>query len=95
MKTIVDLDEGPPDYFSLIQRAGSKGRYQINIFLIMAINWFVAAFLLMGTSLLYLSPDISCDNNMDKEQCEKYVCGLPREEWKNHLAPKLMESLST
>lgn len=79
MKTIVDLDEGPSDYFSLIERVGSQGKYQKIVFLIMAVNWFVAAILLMGTSFLYLTPDLDCeDPSLSSEQCEKHVCSLPR-----------------
>ena len=79
MKTIVDLEEAPSDYFSLIEIVGSNGKYQKIIFLIMSINWFVAALLLMGTSFLYLTPPLQCDDSsLNVEQCERFVCGLSR-----------------
>lgn len=79
MKSIVDLEEPTSDYFSLIQIVGSNGKYQKTIFLIMSINWFVAALLLMGTSFLYLAPPLRCDDpSLNTEQCERFVCGLPR-----------------
>ncbi len=79
MKSIVDLEAEPSDYFSLIETVGSNGKYQKIVFLIMSVNWFVAALLLMGTSFLYLAPPLQCDDSsLSVEQCENYVCGLPR-----------------
>lgn len=96
MKTIVDLEQGASDYFRLLERVGSRGKYQQVVFLIMAVNWFVAAILLMGTSFLYLAPEVKCeDPGLSSEECERQVCSLPRQEWKEHQAEKLVESLST
>ena len=79
MKTIVDLDENPSNYFSLIEKVGTNGKYQKIVFLIMTVNWFVAALLLMGTSFLYLTPPLKCeDSTLNAQQCEDYVCSLPR-----------------
>ena len=96
MKTIVDLDPEPVrEYFHLMEKVCTKGKYQNNVFLILLINWFVAAFLLMGTSFLYLTPSLSCEALESYDQCSERICKLPPEEWKEHLEPKLIQSLST
>ena len=53
----------PKTYFDLIDKVGSKGKYQRNIFIIVMINWFVGAFILLGTSFLYLNPQFDCESN--------------------------------
>ena len=53
--------EAPKTYFDLIAKVGSKGPYQRNIFLIFAFNWWVSAFLLLGTSFLFMNPEFDCE----------------------------------
>ena len=51
----------PKTYFDLISKVGSKGTYQTKVFLIFAMNWAVAAFLLLGTSFLFMNPKFDCE----------------------------------
>ena len=60
MKTFASIEEMPKNYFALIEKVGSHGNYQKLLFVMFALNWFVSAMLLMGTSLLYLNPPIVC-----------------------------------
>lgn len=64
MKTFVSLEEKPKNYFDLIVKVGSKGKYQHILFIVLALNWYVTAMLLMGTSLLYLNPPLQCPSDL-------------------------------
>lgn len=67
----------PKTYFDLISKVGSKGPYQRNIFLLFAMNWAVAAFLLLGTSFLFMNPKFDCEaHNIKTDNCEKTICAM-------------------
>lgn len=53
------------DYFGLIERVGSKGRYQRNLILLFYAIWFVTAFVILGVSFLLMSNDFVCPHTKD------------------------------
>ena len=90
----MDVDEinlsQPKTYFDLIIKVGSKGPYQRNIFIIMMINWFIGAFNLLGTSLLYLNPKFDCQaNGIEINSCEQFVCNnIPEQNWHKYVGTR-------
>jgi len=50
------------NYFGLIERVGSKGKYQRNMCIIFFLIWFVSAFFILGIAFMYMKPKYICDN---------------------------------
>ncbi len=68
------------EYFDLMKRVGTKGKYQNLIFGIFFTTMFMSAVLLMGTSFLFMEPKLQCKNTaLTPEECEEHICSLPKE----------------
>lgn len=65
------------DYFILIERVNSKGKYQKNIFCLFYFIWFITAFTILQTAFLLLPKHFACANINDHEECKAFVCSLP------------------
>lgn len=73
-------------YFQLIEKVGSKGKYQRNVMLIFALNWYVAAILLLGTSFLFMNPDFDCEGHgIETDNCEETICAMDESEWSKYV----------
>lgn len=55
----ISLSE-PKTYFQLIEKVGSKGPYQRNVFIIFLLNWFTGAMLLLAVSFLFMRQEFDC-----------------------------------
>jgi len=47
-------------YFLLIERVGSKGKYQRNICIMFFLIWFISAFLVLGIAFMYMKSTFIC-----------------------------------
>lgn len=69
--------EIPETYFDLIQKVGKKGKYQANVFIIFALTWAISAFLLLGTSFLFMNPKFDCEaHGIKTDNCEETICAM-------------------
>jgi len=50
----------PKNYFELMEKVGTKGPYQRNIFIIFSLNWFISGMILLGTSFLFMNRKFGC-----------------------------------
>ena len=90
--------EMPKTYFDLVERVGTKGKYQKTVFFIFALNWLIAGFIVMQPVFLFLDPPFDCKGNgLLTKNCEKSVCALnTMDEWKSYQEKdSQVDSLST
>jgi len=55
-----DIPERPSNYFDLIERVGSNGRYQYKMMLNFIICWFVAGIILLSNAFVFRNPEFDC-----------------------------------
>ena len=57
MSEEVGQSNGPAakTYFELMEKVGTKGPYQRNVFLIFFLNWFITGLLIMQTGFLFMN----------------------------------------
>lgn len=69
------------EFFILLERVGSKGKYQRSLFLLSFGLWFVTAFLILSIAFLLLPNKFVCGDYSNEQECKEYVCSLPENEW--------------
>lgn len=67
----------PRTYFDLIEKVGSKGTYQTVLFIIFALNWMVAGFIVMQPVFLFLNREFACEKQgLLSHNCPQYACSF-------------------
>jgi uncharacterized membrane protein YhaH (DUF805 family) len=65
------------EFFILLERVGTKGRYQRHMFFLFFGLWFVTAFIILSPAFLLLPNQFSCEDRPDQKDCNAFVCALP------------------
>lgn len=69
-------------YLDLIEKVGSKGKYQYILTFISGFTNFVTGVVLMSTSFIFNNPEFDCEaSGLLTDQCYDYVCSLPKDQW--------------
>jgi OCT family organic cation transporter-like MFS transporter 4/5 len=71
-----------------LERVGASNTYQIRTFIFFALQWMVAAFILLSPPFLFMNPTANCPEQpgLSSSECMKQVCSLPESEQANHLS---------
>lgn len=67
----------PKTYFDLIEKVGSTGKYQRNMFYIFMLVYLVTGTVLMSTSFVFMNDQYICSEfGLLVETCRKAVCEI-------------------
>lgn len=71
----------------LIEKVGSKGKYQKIVLLIFCLVWYVTGTILLGTGFIFLNPSFDCPGyGLLTDNCYDFVCSLNSDQWQDFVA---------
>ena len=87
----------PLNYFSLMEKVGTKGKYQWSVFALMFFLWMSVGIAAISIPFLFLNPGFDCTSfGISQIQCEYYVCAnFGKSERQQFEAEKYIDSLVT
>jgi hypothetical protein len=79
-------------FFALVERVGTRGRYQKQTLILFYLIWFVTAFLILSSPFLLMPTHYQCPQPTSNASCKQFVCNLPEAE-RQQYRQSVVESL--